>query len=462
MQQIVFEEIFEYPIDEFKTHLEDDGNERIVFSGKYGIGKTSFLNNFFNERNQKKLEINYEIYRIFPINYSIASNEDILRYIKYDIIIEMLRKDISFQEAALEIIDTMPVYVQNNFTKVLSTLIYMIPKLGKEVVEVYEKIETLQKDFLKFHKESNISSGDKLIEYQTALELKEGSIFENDIITKIISETISSRDSKSVLLIDDFDRLDPEHVFRILNVFASHFDANSTSGNRNKFNFNKIVIVSDFNNIRHLFHHKYGLDTDFMGYIDKFYSSEIYHFDNRAAIAKIINKVLYSVKFTNRGVDETKDLQEIYFQNGFIIEMITLLLDRGFINLRNIIRLYEKNVGYHYNEITLEKNSYKIHVLKVPIIVHLRLLKDFFGDLKNMKLIIEKLYQLNYGIPQFQYYFAESLYFLNYKAHNFHPRDEFLKPLLVFPVSRLPKLKDAADVVCSCGWFCSPASPTSV
>ena len=54
------------------------------------------------------------MYRLSPTNYSIASNEDILRYIKYDIIIEMLRKSLKLEEVKLKLLDTFPFYLKKN------------------------------------------------------------------------------------------------------------------------------------------------------------------------------------------------------------------------------------------------------------------------------------------------------------------------------------------------------------
>lgn len=240
VEPIYFKEVFEYPIHEFKSHLEDDSNERTIFSGKYGTGKTRFLEDFFSEENQGGLfgSKKYDVYRLFPTNYSIASNEDILRYIKYDIIVEMLKGGISFEEVQLRLIDTLPGYVSKNLHKVVAGIVYMIPKLGKEVVDAFEKIDKLKEEYLEYHEEISKTQGDKLIEYLERMESKEGSIYESDITIKIISGSIAKNDDKkSILLIDDVDRLDPEHVFRILNVFASHFEGNSVSGARNKFNF---------------------------------------------------------------------------------------------------------------------------------------------------------------------------------------------------------------------------------
>ena len=62
---------------------------------------------------------------------------------------------------------------------------------------------------------------------------------------------------------DDLDRLDPESIFRLLNIFSSFFDRNQ----KNKFGFDKIIIVADYENIKNIFHHKYGEETDFEGYM---------------------------------------------------------------------------------------------------------------------------------------------------------------------------------------------------
>ena len=77
----------------------------------------------------------------------------------------------------------------------------------------------------------------------------------------------------TVLLIDDLDRLDPEHVFRLFNIFSAHYDDVTES---NKFGFDKIIFVCDINNIQQMFNHRYGINVEFNGYIDKFYSSEIF------------------------------------------------------------------------------------------------------------------------------------------------------------------------------------------
>ena len=85
------EQEFKIPIEElfskFEDHLKIKNNTRILFSGKYGIGKTYFLNDFF--KNKKE---DYEAFHLFPVNYQITSNENIIEYLKYDILVELLKK----------------------------------------------------------------------------------------------------------------------------------------------------------------------------------------------------------------------------------------------------------------------------------------------------------------------------------------------------------------------------------
>lgn len=429
MEQPYFKEVFEYPIQEFKQHLENPSNDRIIFSGKYGTGKTTFLEDFFKSENQNDIlkSDKYDVYRLFPINYSIASNEDIIRYIKYDIIIELLGKIKSTDEIELDFIDTLPEFIKNNSYKVAAAMIYMIPQLGKSIGEAFEKIDALKDKFLKFHKEANESSGDKMVSYLESLETKEGSIYENDIITKIISNIIEKNTSKeSVLIVDDIDRLDPEHVFRILNVFAAHFDSNVNAGTKNKFNFDKIIIVCDFNNIRNLFHHRYGDNVDFMGYIDKFYSSDIYSFDNKKAILKIHARIMYSINFEVNHGNSIQYIQDLYFSNDFLANIINTFIDRNFISLRNIVKMYKLKINHHDESIFFgttigEKSSFNI-----PMLAELKLLRDYLGDYKNMEKIFEQCLISIESVDKYSVYFSRLIIILSSNTHRFSDHSDFL------------------------------------
>src|SRR3989338_10311524 len=73
---------------DFYSVLSMEKNARIFFSGQFGIGKTYFLNEFFDSLKEK-----YDVFHLYPINYQISSNEDILELIKYYILIELLKKN---------------------------------------------------------------------------------------------------------------------------------------------------------------------------------------------------------------------------------------------------------------------------------------------------------------------------------------------------------------------------------
>ena len=95
----IFQELIKEEALEFESHLADLENNKILFSGKFGKGKSTFLTHFFDNQeeylstNKKK----YEVVHISPVSYTIASNEDIIKYIKYDIIYELIKKNIEVE-----------------------------------------------------------------------------------------------------------------------------------------------------------------------------------------------------------------------------------------------------------------------------------------------------------------------------------------------------------------------------
>lgn len=78
----------EKPASDFLEHLTS--NNRILFSGAFGIGKTFFLKQFFEIQ---EIKANYNVFHLFPINYQISTNEDIFELIKYDIVFHLLGVD---------------------------------------------------------------------------------------------------------------------------------------------------------------------------------------------------------------------------------------------------------------------------------------------------------------------------------------------------------------------------------
>ena len=73
-------------LPEFNDHLNIHQNSRIFLSGQFGIGKTYFLKEFFANREK------CEVFHLSPVQYQISSNEDIINFLKYDILIELINK----------------------------------------------------------------------------------------------------------------------------------------------------------------------------------------------------------------------------------------------------------------------------------------------------------------------------------------------------------------------------------
>jgi len=113
-------------------------------------------------------------------------------------------------------------------------------------------------------------------------QIKTKNISETDYLSQLLKEKIFKQkgNKRSVLVLDDLDRIDPEHIFRILNILSAYFEKE----HENKFGFDLIVIVADYTNLKNFFHHKYGMETDFSGYVDKFFTISPYYFDNKKTV----------------------------------------------------------------------------------------------------------------------------------------------------------------------------------
>jgi hypothetical protein len=422
----VFQEIFRSPIKDFKHHLLQEDNGRIIFSGKYGIGKTRFLEHFFDQKNQQEIlgKDTFIVYRLSPVNYSIAATEDILDYIKYDIIYEFLKKGYQFDKKAIHYLQSLPSFLKKHFIDVIKALVYMIPEVGKEAVESFEKLMAIKDAFIEHVKDENKSYGDQLADFLDQIEKRPGSPYVNDIITKIIQQIVNRNDRSSILIIDDLDRLDPEHIFRIFNVFSAHFGNIHDDGISNKFGFQKIILVCDFNNIRALFHYRYGPEADFLGYIDKFYSTEIYHFDNRTAILSIVEKVFSSLHLDVSDQEQGFARHKL-FGDKLFYEIITVLLEKGFLSLRSILKIWQKPFDGFYKEVVFSQKVTPIRGYSIPIVMQLELLVDTVGDWVQLEKAFQTFEQTGLPVKGFDTAFSYLIAFLTYAEHDyFHSKVE--------------------------------------
>lgn len=423
MDTIHREPLFSAPAESFSKHLVQKNNRRILFSGKFGIGKTYFLNYFFRTEVQQEVlrGQKYNVFHIYPVNYSIANNEDIFRYIKYDIISAMLLNGAPVQDSQYTFIDALPSYIQGNLDKVLTTLLYMIPKVGKDLYDSYNKLKELKEHFKQCAQIA--SEGDVLSDYLNLLEFKEGSVFENDAITKMISTILKrfKKDSgrENILVIDDLDRIDPEHIFRLLNVFAAHLDEGN--GLSNKLGFDKVIIVCDINNVRNIFRAKYGVDTDFNGYIDKFYSIEVFHLDNTETLQDIAFEAFKKSAILAENEQSRRHFQHKLFRDSsFAIDILHLLIANSKISLRALLNRVENCVEIDaYRRLYFSGNDI-ISQSDYPLLVHFKILKDIIGNYDDIKEMIKSIPSQSLVLRHMNAACAEMLYFITYSRHRFN------------------------------------------
>jgi len=275
----------------FDKHITLEENKRIIFSGAYGIGKTFFLKKYF----ERTAELN-PIF-ISPVNYSVSNNEDIFELIKADIIFQLFKKEqIEFDEDfKFESFSEFGWYLFTNSKPIeiagaLFPLIIKTDLIGEEPGEqmkiAYDIYKTLIAPYSKFKEkfENELNKKNKELKgFLDKLLSKKGGLYERDLVTLFINEILFkiSKTKANALVIDDLDRLDPDHIFRILNILSAH---NNSLGVDNKFGFEKIILVCDLENIKKIYHYRYGSDVSFDGYMDKFYSIDKFHFLNEDAI----------------------------------------------------------------------------------------------------------------------------------------------------------------------------------
>ncbi|UYQ92211.1 KAP family NTPase [Chitinophaga horti] len=381
---LYFQVITEYPVPAFQKHIDDERNQHIFFSGKYGSGKSTFLEDFFRQRTDK-----YNVFKVSPINYSISTNEDIIRYIKYDLLLCLLeigalddsgRKTPTFTETSIK-------FAKREFKPFVKQLVKMIPEVGKSLVDAYEYIEDFDKRFYSLYDELSISKFEKLESFMGDVE-SAGRLYENDIITTMINSLTGKQnpdaEQRSVLIIDDLDRLDPDHTFRILNVFASQLHSKRIDRGTQLL-FDKVIVVADIENIRNMYEHRYGSKTDFTGFIDKFYSSDVFHFDNGPAFKKEVLKLLDT--FTVPGSD--RGLNRLYLSDPLIVDIIVFLVEKRQLTLRALKNVAGKQIDYHNEDVDMGFENV-VKAIHLPLVAKLKFLVTVIGGAFELERHIDK------------------------------------------------------------------------
>lgn len=415
-------------INDFNNHINQEGNLRIFFSAKFGTGKSYFLEEFFREKNKE-----YEVIKLYPINYSTASNNDIFELIKFDILVhlvnshnELIKKNVKlstflqFQwylkgKLNLDIsepnLDLISCLSENE--EINKTLGFNI-NLVKTLFSIFKVVK---KDFKDFQEKQKDDDEEKVLKFLDNINSKFPEYGNLDPITiaikEIIEEISSSQTKQTVLLIDDLDRLDPEHIFRILNIFGNHFS--SSSGNKlykneNKFGFDKVILVGDTRNIKGIFHHKYGSETDFEGYFSKYSTKTPYSFDIGAILIEKIDDVIKNLKLPDYKDNYQNELTHF---KAIVKKLLLHFIKENQIKFRLL--------GYNNNFIPVKVKQETIGCLtnSTPYTIA-KFFIDFFGSKEKLIQVLNDTsdFELNLKVDEEELFFREILFFLNHTLSN--------------------------------------------
>ena len=259
-------------IQDFKQVFENES--RIIFSAKFGDGKSYFLNEFINSYDEKKND--YYFITLHPVNYVVEENRDVIEYIKRDVLFQLIKDDriYDFKEGYDKIFDA--VCNKESLLKLADFAASIIPVKGLK--ERYEALKGLASTIYEKYKGQDVLH--VVDDYLNGFYGKMGSISECDAFTYLIQKSLEQMMAKSVLIIEDLDRIDPAHLFRIMNVLSSQVDNPYYSHvpHGNKFGFDKIILVMDYEIAKHLFHHFYGKEANYEGYMNKFLNTLPYSY----------------------------------------------------------------------------------------------------------------------------------------------------------------------------------------
>jgi hypothetical protein len=374
-------------IERFRIHLNQLNNSRIIFSGIFGIGKTYFIQKFFES------ETNYISIRINPVNYSVSQSQDIFELIKYDIAFQLLSKNPDFEKTNFNKFFTGQYYILENYKNIISDLVENLSKIDQQINAIVEPAFKLGKKIEEYHAKINKDEEKELIDFLTFFKDKNGTIKEENNITELLSvliSTLKKEGKKVVLIIDDLDRIDPEHIFRLLNVFSAHFDFQELEG-ENKFGFDKVILICDIDNIRGIFHNKYGAEIDFSGYIDKFYSNEIIYYRIENVIKEYLKHFLKSIKSSDKSFTENLKLSNSYIQSDLQF-LLSFFIDCNTISLRKLFSFLNQEISFPNYKFQFNKSTkYPIYSNSTPVLFVIETLEKLFGNKSNFLNAIDKV-----------------------------------------------------------------------
>ena len=337
-------------IQDFKQVFENES--RIIFSAKFGDGKSYFLNEFMKSYDEK--DNDYYFITLHPVNYVVEENRDVIEYIKRDILFQLIKDDriYDFKEGYDKIFDA--VCNKESLLKLADFVASIIPV--KVLKEGYKALKALGSTIHKKYNEQNVLH--VVDDYLNGFYGKSGSISECDAFTYLIQKSLKLMSAKSVLIIEDLDRIDPAHLFRIMNVLSSQVDNPyySEVPNGNKFGFDKIILVMDYKIARHLFHHFYGKEANYEGYMNKFQNTLPFKFSiSEEAQKQVENKLIRTF-----GTSDVLNFRSPLNPHKFDSDTFSLLVAVKELSVRRCKEFIDDNIETHI------KSSWVNEKIKIP------------------------------------------------------------------------------------------------
>lgn len=315
-------------IKEFEKHLKS--HPRTILSARFGDGKSFFLS-----AAEKKLKNRFVFLKVYPVNYQVAENQDIFEYIKRDLLFQLYSQ--GMVPESYEVPDSIAAFffLQNNWEQFAEEVLKMLSLFDasntiRVTLGATKFLNSMKKKYDEFKKNGG-DIGVRIENFISSFDDK--GIYEADPMTSILYDIIrnwkkENNQRKICLVFEDMDRIDPSHIFRILNVISAHMDygykfgisPSSKSLAGNKFGVDNIVVCLDYDNLRRIFHHFYGQKACFEGYINKFSDRGVFRYSLQEQVQEYYVKEL--VRVTEMKEDAVKLLFEQFDFSAYTLRQL--------------------------------------------------------------------------------------------------------------------------------------------
>lgn len=373
-------------LKDFEKHLKS--HPRTILSARFGDGKSFFL-----AAAEKELKHRYAFLKVYPVNYQVADNQDIFEYVKRDILFQLYGSGMIPE--TYEIPDGIASYffLRNNWEQFAEEILTELSLFDasntiKATLGAVKFIKAMKQKYEKFKKNGG-AEGVMLDRFIASFDKK--GIYEADPITTILCDIIKAWKKehprrKVCLVFEDMDRIDPNHIFRILNLISAQMDCRYRSSETpksnyqdgNKFGVDNIVLSLDYDNLKHIFHHFYGAKACFEGYIQKYADKGIFHYSLHDQVLQFYIDEL--VRITGMDIDAIKaitdqfdfsayTLRQLYHAADGVTQQISMpLLKTNFVLHRGmcIMAAILRRLGQSTEEIkTVLADSFRKHPKEV-------------------------------------------------------------------------------------------------